>query len=173
LLSLYFFKWVWSTFVLYYIYSWKIIRRFTTCIVSGRFCYMALMLKFNSYFNWCCFIIKLIENIFHLLLFIISLFQTVLCWYWFGIYEFVTFLFAILMLFSHSQLNCGVCFLFTNFIFQGFWGLQQSRNGLVIALCVIGLACLPKVGASELGKGGALSGTLRSGPSLGQYSSPD
>ncbi|WJX30099.1 hypothetical protein P8452_18672 [Trifolium repens] len=41
----------------------------------------------------------------------------------------------------------------------GFWGLQQSRNGLEIALCVIGLACLPKVGASELGKGRALIGT--------------
>jgi hypothetical protein len=67
---------------------------------------MALMLKFNSYFNWCCFIIKLIEFFFHLLLFNISLFLTVLCWYWFGVYKFVTFLFAILMLFSHTQLWC-------------------------------------------------------------------
>ncbi|WJX25794.1 hypothetical protein P8452_14798 [Trifolium repens] len=40
----------------------------------------------------------------------------------------------------------------------GFWGLQQSRNGQGLALFVIGSACLPKVGASELGKGRALIG---------------
>jgi hypothetical protein len=99
---------------------------------------MALMLKFNSYFYWCCFIIKLTEffftfscSIFHCLkLFCVDI----------GLVFISLLHFYLPFSCFFLTLNCGVWFLFTIFIVQGFWGLQQSRNGQELALCVIGMS---------------------------------